>query len=240
MAAFSLPQDYYVRKTSHGYISAYSLISCEQSFVTTDLKDDELDPMYVEKREQWKELVASVIRPKVVQGNLQLERRYADAGKSAAGRLKGMKPVIELASGVWWEQPGITSAFDITACLKDGNILSSIGWSAILWLQCPIPCAPSIKLQGRYSYPEQEKGRNPCHRDLRTRRSPNGHNLFITADWNDISVYDYDCLVVLGGRSLELLVMNDQAVDLMKELLDKRGPLLVLGMGKGNGNGNGS
>ncbi|XP_052306669.1 uncharacterized protein LOC7480424 isoform X2 [Populus trichocarpa] len=33
-----------------------------------DLKDGELDPMYVKKREQLKELVASIIRPKIVQG----------------------------------------------------------------------------------------------------------------------------------------------------------------------------
>ncbi|KAA3474966.1 guanylate-binding protein 5-like isoform X1 [Gossypium australe] len=33
-----------------------------------DLKDDDLDPMYVKKREQLKELVASIIRPKIVQG----------------------------------------------------------------------------------------------------------------------------------------------------------------------------
>lgn len=33
-----------------------------------DLKDGELDPLYVQKREQLKELVASIIRPKVVQG----------------------------------------------------------------------------------------------------------------------------------------------------------------------------
>ncbi|KAL5561806.1 hypothetical protein UlMin_031553 [Ulmus minor] len=33
-----------------------------------DLKDGELDPLYVKKREQLKELVASIIRPKIVQG----------------------------------------------------------------------------------------------------------------------------------------------------------------------------
>lgn len=33
-----------------------------------DLKDGELDPIYVKKREQLKEVVASVIRPKIVQG----------------------------------------------------------------------------------------------------------------------------------------------------------------------------
>lgn len=33
-----------------------------------DMKDDELDQSYVSKRDQLKDLVASVIRPKVVQG----------------------------------------------------------------------------------------------------------------------------------------------------------------------------
>ena len=32
------------------------------------MKDGELDPIYVKKREQLKELVASIIRPKIVQG----------------------------------------------------------------------------------------------------------------------------------------------------------------------------
>ncbi|XP_020541245.1 guanylate-binding protein 4 isoform X2 [Jatropha curcas] len=35
-----------------------------------DMKDGELDPLYVKKREQLKELVASIIRPKLVQGKL--------------------------------------------------------------------------------------------------------------------------------------------------------------------------
>ncbi|KAE8668823.1 Guanylate-binding family protein isoform 2 [Hibiscus syriacus] len=48
--AFSLPQPHLIRTK------------------LCDLKDDELDPMYVKKREQLKELVASVIRPKIVQG----------------------------------------------------------------------------------------------------------------------------------------------------------------------------
>ncbi|CAA3017392.1 guanylate-binding 4 [Olea europaea subsp. europaea] len=33
-----------------------------------DMKDDELDPIYVQKRERLKEIVASIIRPKMVQG----------------------------------------------------------------------------------------------------------------------------------------------------------------------------
>ncbi|XP_022771186.1 guanylate-binding protein 5-like isoform X2 [Durio zibethinus] len=48
--AFSLPQPHLMRTK------------------LCDLKDDDLDPMYVKKREQLKELVASVIHPKVVQG----------------------------------------------------------------------------------------------------------------------------------------------------------------------------
>lgn len=33
-----------------------------------DMKDEELDPIYVKRREQLKKLVASVTRPKIVQG----------------------------------------------------------------------------------------------------------------------------------------------------------------------------
>lgn len=32
------------------------------------MKDTELDPLYVQNREQFKQLVASIIRPKIVQG----------------------------------------------------------------------------------------------------------------------------------------------------------------------------
>lgn len=32
------------------------------------MKDDELDPMYVKKRDQLKSVVSSMIRPKIVQG----------------------------------------------------------------------------------------------------------------------------------------------------------------------------
>lgn len=32
------------------------------------MKDGELDPMYVQKREQLKQVVADIIRPKIVQG----------------------------------------------------------------------------------------------------------------------------------------------------------------------------
>ncbi|KAJ6931222.1 hypothetical protein NC652_014654 [Populus alba x Populus x berolinensis] len=48
--AFSLPQPHLLRTK------------------LCDMKDGELDPMYVKKRDQLKELVASIIRPKIVQG----------------------------------------------------------------------------------------------------------------------------------------------------------------------------
>ncbi|XP_011042440.1 PREDICTED: guanylate-binding protein 4-like isoform X1 [Populus euphratica] len=48
--AFSLPQPHLLRTK------------------LCDMKDGELDPVYVKKRDQLKELVASIIRPKVVQG----------------------------------------------------------------------------------------------------------------------------------------------------------------------------
>ncbi|GLU07623.1 hypothetical protein SLE2022_245750 [Rubroshorea leprosula] len=48
--AFSLPQPHLMRTK------------------LCDMKDDELDPTYVKKREQLKKLVASIIRPKIVQG----------------------------------------------------------------------------------------------------------------------------------------------------------------------------
>ncbi|ONK63654.1 uncharacterized protein A4U43_C07F17500 [Asparagus officinalis] len=39
-----------------------------------DMNDSELEPKYVERREQLKELVATVIRPKIVQGKLLAKR----------------------------------------------------------------------------------------------------------------------------------------------------------------------
>ncbi|KAE8681705.1 hypothetical protein F3Y22_tig00111310pilonHSYRG00012 [Hibiscus syriacus] len=60
-----------------------------------------------------------------------------------------------------------------------------------------------------------------------------GHYLFITADWSDIRVCDYDCLVVPGGRPPELRVMNNKAVNLVKEFAEKTGPLPVSDKGSG-------
>jgi D-lactate dehydratase len=44
-----------------------------------------------------------------------------------------------------------------------------------------------------------------------------GHNFMTTLDWDDIDVDDYECLVLPGGRSPEMLVSNDKAVALVGE-----------------------
>ncbi|XP_062182903.1 DJ-1 protein homolog E-like [Phragmites australis] len=48
-----------------------------------------------------------------------------------------------------------------------------------------------------------------------------GHNFVVTADWADVSADDYDCVVVPGGRSPELLVTHEKAVALVREFADK-------------------
>ncbi|KAF7120313.1 hypothetical protein RHSIM_Rhsim13G0030400 [Rhododendron simsii] len=57
--AFSLPQDVGYEEVCSPHLQRTKLC---------DLKDGELDPVYVKKREKLKELVASVVRPKIVQG----------------------------------------------------------------------------------------------------------------------------------------------------------------------------
>ncbi|KAL4604691.1 hypothetical protein ACB092_10G208300 [Castanea dentata] len=57
------------------------------------------------------------------------------------------------------------------------------------------------------------------------------HNFVLTAKWNDICVDNYDYVVVPGGRSPELLVMNDKAVALVKEFEEKN--KVIAGIGQG-------
>jgi len=59
-----------------------------------------------------------------------------------------------------------------------------------------------------------------------------GHNFFVTASWDDICVDDYDCVVVPGGRSPELLVMNEKAVALVKSFAEKDKVFAAIGQGK--------
>ncbi|CAA7046143.1 unnamed protein product [Microthlaspi erraticum] len=66
-------------------------------------------------------------------------------------------------------------------------------------------------------------------RQLPTEKS--GHNCYVTVAWDDVSVDDYDCIVVPGGRSPEFLVMNDKAVGLVKKFVEKGKLVAAIGMG---------
>uniref|UniRef100_A0A1J3FBF3 DJ-1 protein-like protein E n=1 Tax=Noccaea caerulescens TaxID=107243 RepID=A0A1J3FBF3_NOCCA len=59
-----------------------------------------------------------------------------------------------------------------------------------------------------------------------------GHNFFVNASWDDVRVDDYDCVVVPGGRSAELLVMNEKAVALVKKFAEKDKVFAAIGQGK--------
>ncbi|VAI79528.1 unnamed protein product [Triticum turgidum subsp. durum] len=48
-----------------------------------------------------------------------------------------------------------------------------------------------------------------------------GHNFVMTVDWAGIDVDDYECVVVPGGRSPELLVTNEKAVALVGQFAAK-------------------
>ncbi|KAE8786838.1 intracellular protease, PfpI family protein [Hordeum vulgare] len=48
-----------------------------------------------------------------------------------------------------------------------------------------------------------------------------GHNFAMTVDWADIDVDDYECVVVPGGRSPELLVTKEEAVALVAKFAAK-------------------
>ncbi|KAL1212536.1 DJ-1 -like protein [Cardamine amara subsp. amara] len=58
-----------------------------------------------------------------------------------------------------------------------------------------------------------------------------GHNFYVTIAWDDVSVDDYDCIVVPGGRSPELLVMNPKAVELIRKFVEKGKFVAAIGMG---------
>lgn len=59
-----------------------------------------------------------------------------------------------------------------------------------------------------------------------------GHNFLVTASWDDVCVDDYDCVVVPGGRSPELLVMNPKAVALVEKFAEKDKVFAAIGQGK--------
>ncbi|KAK9083602.1 hypothetical protein Scep_030073 [Stephania cephalantha] len=59
-----------------------------------------------------------------------------------------------------------------------------------------------------------------------------GHNFIVTANWDEVKVENYDCLIIPGGRSPEFLVMDDKVVSLVKEFGDKNKIISAIDQGK--------
>ncbi|KDP21380.1 hypothetical protein JCGZ_21851 [Jatropha curcas] len=221
---------------------------------------------------------------------VSLVKKFAETGKPlitschsqimlvAAGLLQGkkctaftsLKPLIELAGGIWWEQPGVESVLDITACLKDGNLVSSIGWpghaaylkvllesmgakisgsqkNSVLVLladyvedyevNVPFRALQGLGVKVDAVCPSKRKGEScvtAIHDDEGAQicSEKRGHNFVVNANWSEISVDDYDCLVLPGGRSPELLVVNEKVVSLIKEFSSKDKIIAAIGQGK--------
>lgn len=53
------------------------------------------------------------------------------AGGVKCTAFESMKPLIEFSGGEWWQQPGIQNMFEITDCVKDGNVVSMVGWPTL-------------------------------------------------------------------------------------------------------------
>ncbi|KAJ4828611.1 DJ-1 protein E [Turnera subulata] len=221
---------------------------------------------------------------------VSLVKKYAATGKPiatschsqimliAAGLLNGkkctaftsLKPLIELAGGTWWEQPGIESPLDITACLKDGNLISSIGWpghgeymrvllesmgakisspgqKSVLVLfadyvedyeiHVPFRALQGFGCKVDAVCPSKKRGES-CVTAIHDNEGAQicsekrGHNFIATANWDAISADQYDCLVLPGGRSPELLVINEKAISLVKDFVEKDKVIAAIGEGK--------
>lgn len=215
---------------------------------------------------------------------LYIVSKFAEAGKPiattchsqlllvAAGIMKGkkctafpsMKPVINLAGGVWLDPEPITS------CFLDGNIISAVGWpahaeylnlllrsmgvkvsgyenKAILFLcgdyvedyeiNVPFMAMGGLGFRVNAASPGKKKG-DKCvtaifdFEGAQICSEKSGHFFYITLDWNEICVDDYDCLVIPGGRSPEYLVMDEKAVSLVKEFGEKNKVVSAIGQGK--------
>ncbi|XP_010554455.1 PREDICTED: DJ-1 protein homolog E-like isoform X1 [Tarenaya hassleriana] len=200
---------------------------------------------------------------------------------AAAGLLTGgmtctafesLKPVIELSSGEWWQQPGVKSVVEITDCVKDGNFVSTLGWPTHgKWLRVLFESLGAKICNSKHKNPSvlfligdyvEDHGINipfralqavGCNVDVVTPNKKKGercvtlvydveegkqlptekrgHNFYLTATWDEIRVDDYDCVVVPGGRSPELLVQIGKAVDLVKDFVEKG--KIVAGFGQG-------
>ncbi|KFK34700.1 hypothetical protein AALP_AA5G180300 [Arabis alpina] len=115
--------------------------------------------------------------------------------------------------------------FLIGDCVEDYNI--NVPFRAFQALGCKVDAVSPNKKRG-------EKCATIVHdledgRQLPTEKS--GHNFYVTVAWDDVSVDDYDCIVVPGGRSPELLVMNENAVGLVRNFVEKGKFVASIGMG---------
>uniref|UniRef100_A0A1J3GDA5 DJ-1 protein-like protein F n=1 Tax=Noccaea caerulescens TaxID=107243 RepID=A0A1J3GDA5_NOCCA len=115
--------------------------------------------------------------------------------------------------------------FLIGDCVEDYSI--TVPFKAFQALGCKVDAVSPNKKKG-------DKCATIVHdledgRQLPTEKS--GHNFYVTVAWDDISVDDYDCIVVPGGRSPEFLVMNDKAVGLVKKFVEKGKYVAAIGMG---------
>ncbi|KAH0851397.1 hypothetical protein HID58_061835 [Brassica napus] len=161
------------------------------------------------------------------------------AGGVKCTAFESMKPLIEFSGGEWWQQPGIQNMFEITDCVKDGNVVSMVGWptlghgvrvllEALQALGCKVDAVTPNKKKGEMCatlvYDLEEARQLPAEK--------RGHNFLVTACWDDVCVDDYDCVVVPGGRSPELLVMNPKAVALVKKFDEKDKVFAAIGQGK--------
>ncbi|KAL0669961.1 hypothetical protein Bca4012_032665 [Brassica carinata] len=168
------------------------------------------------------------------------------AGGVKCTAFESMKPLIEFSGGEWWQQPGIQNMFEITDCVKDGNVVSMVGWPTLghgdyvedYGINVPFRALQALGCKVDAVTPNKKKG-EMCATlvyDLEEARQlpaeKRGHNFLVTACWDDVCVDDYDCVVVPGGRSPELLVMNPKAVALVKKFDEKDKVFAAIGQGK--------
>ncbi|CAN8254570.1 unnamed protein product [Cochlearia groenlandica] len=115
--------------------------------------------------------------------------------------------------------------FLIGDCVEDYNI--NVPFKAFQALGCKLDAVTPNKKKGDKCATivhDLEEGKQ-----LPTEKS--GHNFYVTVAWDDISVDDYDCIVLPGGRSPEFLVMNEKAVGLVKKFVEKEKFVASIGMG---------
>ncbi|RID54306.1 hypothetical protein BRARA_G01638 [Brassica rapa] len=115
--------------------------------------------------------------------------------------------------------------FLIGDCVEDYSI--NVPFKAFQALGCKVDAVSPNKKKG-------DKCATIVHDLEEGRQLPTekfSHNFYVTVAWEDVSVDDYDCIVVPGGRSPELLVMNDKAVGLIKKFVEKGKFVAAIGMG---------